>query len=146
MPNSNLDIVGRRSRGTALLAIGIAMLISLWLYLGPVSSAHAENFCERVWLDKYGQTYDNCSAYPALHYNYSVVVRAFEHSACVSTTTNGWKSGLNMSWTCTPGPEAYAQAYANWSVLTYGIIRNNTTNDTNHASGNQVWCATQSCS
>lgn len=131
-------------RHLALMGLIGTLLSGLWIVSGAVSQADAQDFCP-VLLAPYGTTYDNCSSYPSKQWNYEVYVYSQEHSACVSTTTNGWKSGLNNSWTCTAG--AYSQT---WKVVgactaTYGIIRNNTTSDATHANGAQWYFPSYPC-
>ena len=113
---------------------------------GLASSANAEttqNFCAGAWLDKYGLPGDNCSGYYGFQ-NW-VEVEAHEHSACVSATTNSQKSGVYLSWKCTAGPWSSAKRWAWNEVFSAGIIRNNTTGSTNHATGRQSYCDTQYC-
>ena len=95
-------------------------------------------------MDPYGSQYDNCGAWEK-HWNAIVQVTAQEHSACVATTTNGWKSGLNTSWNCTTGNYETIIKYVSPYVMTYGIIRNNTSGDGNHATGVQHFCFVQGC-
>lgn len=122
----------------------MALAVFMSLHLAVASTAQAENFCSNAWLDRYGQSNDFCAS-TSWHYNYNVAVQSYEHSACVSTTTNSNKTGVNLTWACTSGPYNLQSRQANWGVLTHGIIRNNTTGDTNHASGSQVYCLTKSC-
>jgi hypothetical protein len=144
-------VLGRGSaakerRQLTLLTLSVALLMGLWLNIGPVSRADAygqQNFCPNAWLDRYGQPNDNCAANDK-HYNYYVVVVPQEHSACVSVTTNNDKSGLTTGWTCSPGSVTTAR-YVDPKIKTNGIIRNNTTNDVNHASGGQNWCHYYNC-
>lgn len=138
---------GPAARWATLLAAGIIVMMGVCFYLVPISSAHAEGvqeFCPNTWLDRYGQPSDNCAANDK-HYNFRITLFAVEHSACSSTTTNTSKSGVNWSWSCTPGGGNWNENYMNPTVLTNGIIRNNTTGSINHASGWQHWCSTYNC-
>lgn len=130
----------------ALLALLLALLAtSAYLSMPSITQASGgEDFCKEAWLNRYGQSNDFCTATP-WRYNFYVKVSSQEHSACVSTTTNSNKTGVNVSWVCTPGPYGYADRQVNWGVLTHGIIRNNTTGDTNHATGSETYCSTQAC-
>jgi hypothetical protein len=130
----------------ALLATPILFLLGLWICMGPVSGAQADGaqaFCSSAWLDRYGQPNDSCAANDK-HYNYKIQVYALEHSACASTTTNTSKSGVNWTWSCAPAWN-WGVNWMNPTVLTNGIIRNNTVGDVNHASGYQFWCHTYNC-
>jgi hypothetical protein len=102
-------------------------------------------FCVNVWMDPYGSQYDNCGAWEK-HWNFYFKVVSQEHSACVSATTNGWKSGLVFTWSCTSGPNGLQEivAYPPY-IETYGIIRNNTTGSGNHATGTQAFCYSYKC-
>lgn len=122
----------------------MALAVFMSLHLAVASPAAAEGFCENVWLNRYGQSNDFCAA-GAWHYNAYVTVKSQEHSACASTTTNSNKTGVNLTWVCTSGPNGFVGRNANWDILTHGIIRNNTTGDTNHGSGGETYCLTQSC-
>ena len=138
--NMSKAMVQTRSPRTLLVAAMVLLVASVYLAIPAVSQAGGgENFCKNAWLNRYGQSNDYCTATP-WHYNYFVKVASQEHSACVSTTTNSNKTGVNFSWVCTPGPWGYAERQTSMSVLTHGIIRNNTTGDTNHATGSETYC------
>lgn len=129
------------TRCRTFVAIGLALVMSGWANFGAIPHAQAygtQNFCTNAWLDRYGQPNDNCAANDK-HYNYYVNVTPGEHSACVSVTTNTSKSGLTTGWTCTTNG-SWTGRYVDPTILTNGIIRNNTTGDVNHASGGQAWC------
>jgi hypothetical protein len=148
MPSSQVRVARTPGmRELTVLVAGLATLISLWMYFGPVSNADAtlQDFCSHSWLNSYGQTNDNCAA-GDWHYNYIIEVDAEEHSACATSTTNGAKSGVNNScWLCTAGPNQFVQNFVSPKPLTVGIIRNNTTDSINHASGKQIWCWNYNC-
>lgn len=94
-----------------------------------------EEFCINANLGPYGQSTDSCAG-GGYRRQFYVQVQAFTHSACASSTTNGAKSGVNVAWVCTAGGGGVTAAnWVNSSVYTYGIIRNNTTGDTNRATG-----------
>lgn len=125
----------------ALLSIAVAFLMGVLFLGGPVTSSKAEWFCYNTWLDRYGQPADNCGG----PFNYLSVVGVYarEHSACVSTTTNGNKSGLNRSWLCTSGP--WQSIYLPAGYYAAPIIRNNTINAHNHADGIYATCSPADC-
>jgi len=122
----------------------LATAFVLLAIAAPKADADVQAFCQNVWMDPYGSQYDNCGAWEQ-HWNAIVQVSAQEHSACVSTTTTGWKSGLNASWSCTAGSYETTIKYVSPKAFTYGIIRNNTTGSGNHATGVQNWCAVYNC-
>jgi hypothetical protein len=120
----------------------VVALVGFWLYLGPVSNAHAENFCSGVTLQPFGHNGDRCTA-PNGGWVYTVAIETFERAGCEATENNGV---LLDSWTCF-GAHSTGQslhASANWS---HGIIRNNNPNPgaTGVFSGDQNACPTQSC-
>lgn len=132
--------------GTILSGLAILAAVSLLALVASVSTAQAtgQNFCTHAWLDRYGQANDSCAANDR-HYNYAIVYWSEEHSVCASVTTNTSKSGLAAGWSCTSGAYEGLTKYVSPKVLTNGIIRNNTTTDTNHGSGQQNWCVLYDC-
>lgn len=135
--------IARRAR----LGAAVTVVLAALTLLGAVSEAHAgtQTFCTYAWVAPYGQSNDNCAAND-LHYNYRVFVRSYEHSGCVSTTTNTSKSGVNATWSCTAGPGGALWKWVDPKAKTNGILRNNTTGDANHVSGIQEWCPNYGCS
>lgn len=135
--------LGRR----LVLVTTIGLMLTFASFLAFTSTSHAsgaKGFCAHAWLNKYGQTGDFCTD-PEYHYNFEVVVQSEEHSACGSTTTTWDKSGVNVSWVCTSGPYGINSRRVDWDVYTRGIIRNNTTSDTNHGTGSVGYCSTKGC-
>jgi hypothetical protein len=127
-----------RTRGSVFglgsLAAAFGLLVLL-VALVPSAGATTAEFCSYAYLAPYGSGGDNCAG-GGYHRNDLVQVQAFEHSACASSTTDGTKGGVNVSWVCTPGGGgSVVQNYVNSSVYTYGIIRNNTTGAGNRATG-----------
>jgi hypothetical protein len=121
-----------------LIAMGCAILGA------GAAKAHAEElggpFCSNWPLNPLGQPFDYCTE-PAYRYNKVVEGYGEYHSACVSTTVDGTKAGVNTSWACTPGPRSSVLNGVNKWAWTEAIIRNNTTGDSNVVSGNRWYCS-----
>lgn len=132
-----LSVLDRPRRQAAIALAAAALLASLLAGAFGAPSAKASQafygFCP-VTLAPYGTYYDNCASNLQLHY-FAVMVYSEDHSACASTTTTGWKDGVNQPWVCTGGAFQSATNYVNANVLTYPMIRNNTTGATNRAGG-----------
>lgn len=132
----------RKAWGQGLLASALVLAVCASVALlgispGKARASGAESFCVSVTLGYYGGPNDACAA-PAFHLNYYVAGYGLQHSVCVSTTTNGAKSGLNMSWSCSAGPESQVTTSANGGVWTTGIIRNNTTGASTNVSAQEA--------
>jgi hypothetical protein len=133
-------------RLSPFLAVAL-VFVGLWLsVMAPSASAdpYVQDFCSHAWVGPYGQSNDSCAAGDK-HYNFMVEVIADEHSACIATTTNTNKSGLNSTWDCTAGAYQATQKWVSPKALTNGIFRNNTAGSANHASGRQTWCSVYNC-
>jgi hypothetical protein len=133
-------------RPLPILAVAL-VLAGLWLTaMAPAANADPflQDFCSHAWVGPYGQANDSCAAGDK-HYNFMVEVTAEERSACIATTTNNNKSGLNSTWDCTAGPYQSTQKWVSPKVLTNGIFRNNAAASANHASGRQMWCSVYNC-
>jgi hypothetical protein len=130
----------RRASLWKTLAVAMALLGALTVFAAAHSSrAEAEAnevFCPGASVGPYGQSNDWCAG-GGRHGIVFVQVQAVEHSACASTTTNGAKSGTNVSWVCTSGGgnEVTQNWGPNFQNCAYGILRNNTTGASNRVTG-----------
>jgi hypothetical protein len=118
----------------------IIVLVSLWLYFGPVPEANAENFCQGVNLARYGQPGDRCTA-PNGGWMYYVVVETGANGGCEATQNNGVQID---AWVCT-GPHSAWGSYHNSNIWSHGIIRNNDTTKVGTFWGGQAACPNQGC-
>jgi hypothetical protein len=125
------------------MAVILTLMASVVLAPTAKGASYANPFCSGAWLDRYGQPNDYCAA-GLFGYNYMSEVKAHEHAACASFTTDSQKSGVYRTWACT---SAWSSTQ-NWgpnTVFGQPIIRNNTTGSTNHADGVQYGCTVYGC-
>lgn len=118
-----------------LLAGCIAtLLMGMWAVGGPVSSANAavDQFCNGYLSARYGQPGDSC-ADPNFHLLNGVTGKGVQHSACVDALNTG--GGLITSWACSSGPNVEVSMGTCCGQTLRGIVRNNTTGDTNNLYG-----------
>jgi hypothetical protein len=121
--------VGRRA---AVLVAGVALLLTILLYAGAPSKAHATNFCTNVWLQPYGQAGDRCTAAEGGYIGFVTVV-THERAGCESVANNGV---VLEPWTCI-GPNNYLGTYHDNTRWSHGIIRNNNLSSAGHFDGGQ---------
>lgn len=136
---SSQGIDGVRDRARFLIPVLILALAGLYLVTAQSAKAlTAEQFCQGAVVGYYGGPNDYCSA-PNFHYVHYVEGYGWNHSVCASSTTNRAKSGVNVAWACTSGPNTYVINTVNASAWTVGIVRNNTTGDSTTIRGTQWW-------
>lgn len=134
-----MDVIGAapmRSTGRKGLLIAgclAALFASLWL-LGPIARADAsvEQFCNGYLAAPYGQNGDRCAA-PNFHILNGVTGKGVQHSACVDALDTG--GNLITSWACSSGPNVEVSLGTCCGRTLRGIVRNNTTGDTNNLYG-----------
>jgi hypothetical protein len=117
------------SRRHLVLAGCIAMLIAgIWIVAGPTPSANAvQPFCQGYVAAPYGQPGDSC-ANGSYHLLNGVTGKGVQHSGCVDALNTG--GALIASWVCSqPNVEASMGTCCGQQLR--GIVRNNTTGDTN---------------
>jgi hypothetical protein len=121
-----------------LLAIVAATVaLSFSMASGPVSQAHAEEFCGRVWLQSYGDYWgrDRCNSNTWIWPAY-VVVQTYERAGCVDAMDPNFQ--LFTNWACT-GPNDVKQILMDQGHRAgVGIIRNNNLSNPAFFSGNQT--------
>jgi len=114
----------------------IALLVAIWAAGGPIGNAQAASnpFCNGYNAAPYGQPGDRCSDGSWFNPLNGVVGKGVNHSACVDAENTG--GGLITSWACSGGPEVEVSTGTCCSLGTLrGVVRNNTTGDTNHLYG-----------
>jgi len=123
--------------GAALLAI--AALLAVIPAGASASELFARNYCENVTLGHLGGANDYCTSGS---WGYNKIERGYsqQHSTCVATTTNGAKSGVNVSWACSIGGGYEIKNAVNQYAWTKGIIRNNTTGDSEVVTATEWYC------
>jgi hypothetical protein len=117
-----------------IAGLAVAALMAVWALGGPVASAQAnvEPFCNGYNAARYGQPGDSCSD-PNFHLLNGVTGKGAQHSACVDALNTG--GGLINSWVCSSGPNVEVSMGTCCGQTLRGIVRNNTTGDTNHLWG-----------
>ncbi len=136
----------REHRSRSWTASSLLAVLALLLAIGATGTtaaakaSGAAEFCGPNFpLNPLNQIYDYCTD-TTYHYNRVVQGYGAKHSVCVSSTTNGTKSGVNVSWACSPGPGYNVTTEVNRYAVTAAIIRNNTTGDGNIVRGTVWWC------
>ena len=122
------------------LVVALAAMVPLAVSgtaASPAFASGADSYCG-VTLGHYGGPNDYCVA-PSSHLNTTEYGFGLQHSVCVSTTTNGEKSGVNVAWACSSGGGSEVRNEVNGSVLTRSIIRNNYTGDSVSVSAQEVF-------
>jgi hypothetical protein len=117
-----------------LLALALTVAAGLWLVSGPISNANAsvEAFCNGYLAAPYGSAGDRCSD-PNFHVLNGVSGKGGNHSACVDALDTG--GNLITSWVCSSGANVEVSLGTCCGRTLRGIVRNNTTGDTNHLWG-----------
>jgi len=125
---------GFSHRIALIFACALAVAAGLWLVSGPISSASAnvEAFCNGYLAAPYGQNGDRCSD-PNFHLLNGVSGKGGNHSACIDALDTG--GNLITNWVCTSGPNVETSLGTCCGRTLRGIVRNNTTGDTNHLWG-----------
>ena len=121
---NGLRALGRR--GLLLLAaLALSVPISSTLAAGPISAAHAESFCNWVWLSPYGQGGNSCDASlsEGNWHMMQVSVVTFERAGCV--TYIGYYGESYHSWACAPANSRKDLYLPNDGGWYRGSIRNN---------------------
>jgi hypothetical protein len=123
-------------RAVLRASVLIALILGVWLASGPIAraSASVEAFCNGYLAAPYGHPGDRCAA-PYGHNPFNGVTgKGGNHSACVDALDSS--GNLKFSWICSSGPneEAIMSTCCGYGWLR-GIVRNNTTGDTNHLWG-----------
>lgn len=127
-----------------LIGLGAVLVVAAFAVLLVPRTATAgelfgNNFCQGVTLGHLNGPNDYCTS-SNWEYNKFVRGASGEHSTCVSTTTNGEKSGVNVSWACSAGPGYEILNSVNEWAITKSIIRNNTTGDSEQVTAVEWWC------
>jgi hypothetical protein len=125
---SPITAYGSRTRIMLILACAMALVAAMWLG-GPITKANAtvEQFCSGYLAAPYGQNGDRCHA-PAYHILNGVTGKGVNHSACVDAEEG---TSLITSWVCSSGPEVEVSLGTCCGRTLRGVVRNNTTGDTN---------------
>lgn len=116
-------------KGLLIAGCLVALFASLW-FLGPVAraSANVEQFCNGYLAAPFGQNGDRCA-----HLLNGVTGKGVNHSACVDALDGG--GNLIANWACSSGPNVEVSLATCCGRTLRGIVRNNTTGDTNHLYG-----------
>jgi hypothetical protein len=133
--------IGNLKLMLSALAVALTALVPLSVSGAAPTSAlasGADSYCVSVTLGHFGGPNDFCVA-PSSHLNTTEFGFGLEHSVCVSTTTNGEKSGVNVAWACSSGGGSEVRNEVNGSVQTQSIIRNNDTGDSVNVSAQEVF-------
>jgi hypothetical protein len=122
-----------------LLAIACAAAVMLSPANAEAGELYGRNYCTNVTLGHLGGANDNCTSG---YWGYNKVERGYsaQHSTCVSSTTNGEKSGVNVSWACSIGGGYEIYNTVNQYAWTKSIIRNNTTGDSESVVATEWYC------
>jgi hypothetical protein len=129
-----------RAGRSSLLVAGalVGLLFALWAVSGPIANASAGSaeFCGGYLAAPYGQNGDRCSD-PNFHLLNGVSGKGGNHSACVDAlNTSG---NLITSWVCSSGANVEVSLGTCCGQTLRGIVRNNTTGDTNHLWGWDIY-------
>jgi hypothetical protein len=141
MSQTATKLLGIR-RGIAAVVLAVVACTALISVL-PSSAVAGEllgrNFCANVTLGHLGGPNDYCTSGS---WEYNKIERGYsaQHSTCVSTTTDGTKAGVNVSWACSAGGGFEVLHEVNMNAWTKSIIRNNTTADSEVVVGTEWWC------
>lgn len=122
-----------------LAVVACTALISMLPSSAVAGELFGNYFCKNVTLGHLGGPNDYCTSG---NWEYNKVERGIseQHSTCVSTTTDGTKAGVNVSWACSAGPGYEILSGVNQYAWTKSIIRNNTTGDSEVVLGTEWWC------
>jgi hypothetical protein len=125
---------GLPHRLALILACALALAAGVWLVGGPITKANAgvEPFCNGYLAAKFGQPGDRCHD-PNYHLLNGVSGKGGNHSACVDAEDTG--GNLITSWVCSSGANVEVSLGTCCGKTLRGVVRNNTTGDTNHLWG-----------
>jgi hypothetical protein len=128
-----------RHRHALILACALTLAAVMWLLSGPVTKANAANqeaFCNGYLAAPFGQNGDRCHA-PNYRTLIGVAGKGGNHSACVDAEDTG--GNLVTSWVCSSGPNVEVSIGFCCGSTLRGVVRNNTTGDTNHLWGWDIY-------
>ncbi|MEZ5078241.1 MAG: hypothetical protein R2725_12470 [Solirubrobacterales bacterium] len=136
MIEASVSTAGARNRKVLILAgCLVALFAGVWAAAGPIahSNAAVATFCNGYNAAKYGQPGDRCHDSSYRSPLNGVTGKGVNHSACVDAENTG--GSLVYSWVCSSGPNVEVSRGTCCSLTLRGVVRNNTTGDTNHLYG-----------